>query len=145
MALRDVLLGLLVDHSDHGYSLKRRLSPGLPADRLINDGVLYPLLGRMEDEGLLTVAPSAAGRSRATSARGAAGHGLPRLLRSDADEDLSRPIAVLAHPLVKLLFSDHLSEDERMASSPITPGACASAWRRSSGCARCPTRARPAR
>src|SRR4051794_5865647 len=38
----------------HGYELKRALSPALPRERRVNDGVLYPLLKRMESEGLIS-------------------------------------------------------------------------------------------
>src|SRR3954452_12060192 len=38
----------------HGYALKRALSPALPRDRRVNDGVLYPLLRRMESDGLIS-------------------------------------------------------------------------------------------
>lgn len=53
MALKYVIVGLLMDKPMHGYRLKRALSPALSADRLVNDGVLYPLLTRMEREGLI--------------------------------------------------------------------------------------------
>ncbi len=53
MALRHVILGLLLERPSHPYELKRRLSPGLPRERLINEGILYPLLARLEREGLV--------------------------------------------------------------------------------------------
>jgi DNA-binding PadR family transcriptional regulator len=115
MALRDVLLGLLVDRPDHGYNLKRRLSPGLPAERLINDGVLYPMLRRMEEEGLVSGrVERRAGRARRRFSATAHGRREFRAwLSSDADEDYEPTYELyLAHPLVKLLFSDHLSQDE---------------------------------
>lgn len=118
MALRHVLLGLLVDHPDHGYSLKRRLSPGLPADRLINDGVLYPLLGRLEQEGLLTSrAERRGGRERRRFRATARGRrAFLSWLRSDAEEGYEPTYELyVAHPLVKLLFAEHLSGDERKA------------------------------
>src|SRR5688500_6848751 len=37
----------------HGYALKRALSPALPTEQRLNDGILYPLLKRMQDEGLV--------------------------------------------------------------------------------------------
>ncbi|HME04201.1 MAG TPA: PadR family transcriptional regulator [Solirubrobacteraceae bacterium] len=116
MALRHVLLGLLADRPDHGYSLKRRLSPGLPAERLINDGILYPLLRRLEDEGLLTSrSEQHAGRERrrfSTTARGR--REFLAWLHSDADEDCEPTYELYtSQPLVKLLFGDDLSERER--------------------------------
>lgn len=113
MALRHVILGLLVDRPDHAYSLKHRLSPGVPRDRLVNDGILYPLLAKLEAEELVTAAEqtSRGGRPRRVYSVTAAGRReFRRWLRSDEDED-EPPIHALfvAHPLVKLLFADHLS------------------------------------
>lgn len=117
MALRHVLLGLLVDRSDHGYSLKRRLSPGLAEERLINDGILYPLLRRLQDERLLTSRTEQhAGRERRrfrASARGR--REFLAWLQSDDDEDCTPSYELyISHPLVKLLFGEHLSQHERV-------------------------------
>ena len=64
MALRHVVLGLLADEPDHAYALKHRLSPGLPREQQVNDGVLYPLLAKLEADGLATSdeRPGSAGR-----------------------------------------------------------------------------------
>lgn len=51
--MKHAILGFLVDQPMHGYELKRKLSPALPRERRVNDGVLYPLLRRMEDDGLV--------------------------------------------------------------------------------------------
>ena len=48
------ILGFLIDQPMHGYELKRALSPALPRERRVNDGVLYPLLQAMEAEGLIS-------------------------------------------------------------------------------------------
>jgi DNA-binding PadR family transcriptional regulator len=53
LSLKHTILGLLIDRPMHGYKLKCALSPALPRDRLMNDGVLYPLLAKMEKEGLV--------------------------------------------------------------------------------------------
>ena len=53
MSLKCTILGLLIDKPMHGYRLKRLLSPGLAKDKLVNDGVLYPLLKKMEREELI--------------------------------------------------------------------------------------------
>lgn len=113
MALRHVILGLLVERPDHAYALKHRLSPGVPRDQLINDGVLYPLLAKLEAEGLAAGAeqPGRAGRPRRVYSITRAGRTeFQRWLKSDEDED-GPPIHELfvAHPLVKLLFAGHLS------------------------------------
>jgi DNA-binding PadR family transcriptional regulator len=52
--MKHAILGFLIDQPMHGYALKRALSPALPPERRVNDGVLYPLLRRMEAEGLLS-------------------------------------------------------------------------------------------
>jgi DNA-binding PadR family transcriptional regulator len=119
MALRHVLLGLLADHPDHAYALKHRLSPGLPRDRLINDGVLYPLLAKLESEGLTTSAQrrGATGRARRVYTLTRAGRAeFRRWLKSEEDEE-GPPLHELfvAHPLVKLLFARHLGRDELRA------------------------------
>jgi len=116
MALRDVLLGLLADRPDHAYSLKHRLSPGLAGERLINDGVLYPLLARLEREGLLTSElEEHRGRVRRRYRATTAGRrAFVRWVRSDADEDCQPTYELYtSHPLVKLLFADRLSERQR--------------------------------
>lgn len=69
MALRHIILGLLVDRPDHAYALKHRLSPGLPRERLVNDGVLYPLLAKLQEEGLVTSAERRGDRGRAQIGR----------------------------------------------------------------------------
>ena len=51
--MKHAILGFLVDQPMHGYELKRKLSPALPRERRMNDGVLYPLLRRMEEDGLV--------------------------------------------------------------------------------------------
>lgn len=112
MALRHVILGLLVDRPDHAYSLKHRLSPGVPRDRLVNDGILYPLLAKLEADELVKAAerPGRAGRPRRVYSVTPAGRReFRRWLRSEEDED-EPPIHALfvAHPLVKLLFAGHL-------------------------------------
>ena len=52
--MKHAILGFLIDKPMHGYELKHALSPALPAERRVNDGVLYPLLKRMEGEGLIS-------------------------------------------------------------------------------------------
>ena len=51
--MKHTVLGFLIDRPMHGYALKRAMSPALPLRQRMNDGVLYPLLRRMEDEGLV--------------------------------------------------------------------------------------------
>jgi DNA-binding PadR family transcriptional regulator len=115
MALQHVLLGLLVDEPDHGYRLKRRLSPGLPEPALVNDGVLYPLLREMQRRGLIRPERQIhRGRERTVW------HPTPEGVRTfeawlhgDEDEGVVPDYAFFAaHPMVKLLFGEHLQAEE---------------------------------
>ena len=116
MSLRHVLLGLLIDRPDHAYALKHRLSPGLPRDQLVNDGILYPLLSKLEADGLAKSieATGRKGRPRRVYSVTPAGRAeFRRWLRSDEDEDGPAMYELfVAHPLVKLLFAEHLSPRE---------------------------------
>ena len=119
MALRHVILGLLVDSPEHAYALKQRLSPGLPREQQINDGVLYPLLAKLEAEGLARSEEQqgrAARTRRVYSATRAGRAEFRRWLRSEEDE-AGAPLHELfvAHPLVKLLFARHLDRAELRA------------------------------
>ena len=112
MALQHVVLGLLAERPDHGYRLKHRISPGLPRERLINDGVLYPLLARLEERGLVrSTERDAGGRRRRVYAATAAGRReFRRWLASEEDE--GEPIGYglyVDHPLLKLLFAGELT------------------------------------
>jgi DNA-binding PadR family transcriptional regulator len=112
MALRHVILGLLADRPDHAYALKRRLSPGLPREQLINDGVLYPLLAKLESEGLVSSVERPGGRGRPRRVYSVTRSGraaFRRWLRSEEDED-DRPLyeIFVAQPLVKVLFAGQL-------------------------------------
>lgn len=110
-----MVLGLLVERPDHAYALKHRLSPGVPRDQLVNDGVLYPLLAKLEAEGLAASAerPGRSGRPRRVYSVTRAGRDeFRRWLSSDEDED-GPPMHELfiAHPLAKLLFAGRLPAD----------------------------------
>lgn len=111
-----MILGLLADQPDHAYALKRRLSPGLPREQLINDGILYPLLAKLEADGMVRSdeRPGRAGRARRVYSLTRVGRTeFRRWLRADEDEEGPPPHELfIAHPLVKLLFARHLSDDE---------------------------------
>jgi DNA-binding PadR family transcriptional regulator len=116
MPLRHVLLGLLADKPDHAYALKHRLSPGLRREQLVNDGILYPLLAKLEADGLAhsVELQGRNGRRRRVYSITEAGRAeFRRWLCSDEDEE-GPPMHELfvAHPLVKLLFAGHLSPEE---------------------------------
>ena len=117
MSLKHTILGILVDRPRHGYDLKRALSPALPRQRLMNDGILYPLLARMEKEGLV--------RSRIEPGDGRPDRRVFELtvsgrrvffdwLRGPAfEEDEVSYDFFLGHPfLTKCMFFKHLSPEE---------------------------------
>jgi DNA-binding PadR family transcriptional regulator len=115
--MRHAILGFLIDQPMHGYELKRALSPALPPERRVNDGVLYPLLKRMEAEGLVSgrverrdgapdrrvFHPTAVGR-----------RAFDDWLRSSVDEeDEVEYDFMLGHPfLTKLLFFRRLERSD---------------------------------
>ena len=116
--LEAVVLGLLVDEPAHGYALKERLSPGLPRERRLNDGVLYPLLSRLEERGLLAhesrPGPGSGPPRRVFSTTAAGRRAFLAWLRSDAGEESEVGHELFVdHPLVKLLFASHLTAAER--------------------------------
>jgi len=115
--MKHAILGFLVDQPMHGYELKRKLSPALPRERRMNDGVLYPLLRRMEADGLVRkrVERGESGRDRNVfhvTARG--GREFDRWLRSSDDEaDEATYDFLVGHPfLTKCLFFARLEPDE---------------------------------
>jgi DNA-binding PadR family transcriptional regulator len=115
--LEHVVLGVLASRPRHGYALKQRLGPGLPPRHQINDGVLYPLLARLERRGLVqsTTEPGDRGRMRRVYAVTTAGRdAFLAWLRGSRDEggDLSYDLFI-GQPLVKLLFVGELSPRQR--------------------------------
>lgn len=116
--LEAVVLGLLCERPAHGYELRSRLGPGLPPERLINDGILYPLLGRLERRGLATASEQrGGGRPRRVYSVAAAGEAAFReWLLGDRDEGATVGYELfIDHPLTKLLFASRLSDDELAA------------------------------
>ncbi len=101
----------------HAYALKRALSPALPRERLMNDGVLYPILAKMEKERLVrrevekgdkrpdrhVFHPTASGRRVFT-----------KWLHGSAwEEDEVTYDFFLGHPFIsKCMFFKRLSSDE---------------------------------
>ena len=115
--MKHAILGFLVDQPMHGYALKRKLSPALPRERRVNDGVLYPLLRRMEEEGLVRkqVERAESGRSRNVFHATANGRReFERWLRSTDDEaDEATYDFLVGHPfLTKCLFFTRLDADD---------------------------------
>lgn len=113
--LEAVVVGLLSERPAHGYELKARLGPGLPRDAQLNDGVLYPLLARLERRGLASSSEErSGGRRRRVYAATAGGEAAFReWLLSDRDEDaVIGSELFVEHPLAKLLFASRLDPDE---------------------------------
>jgi DNA-binding PadR family transcriptional regulator len=111
------ILGFLTERPRHGYELKSALSPALPREKRVNDGVLYPLLRKMESDGLI-----AGKRERGDGGRDRVVYrATPRgrrefaaWLRSGDDEhDEVAYDFLVGHPfLTKCLFFDRLDEGE---------------------------------
>ena len=115
--MKHAILGFLVDQPMHGYELKRKLSPALPRERRVNDGVLYPLLRRMEEDGLVRkrVERGEGGRDRNVFSATAQGRReFERWLRSSDDEaDEATYDFLVGHPfLTKSLFFARLDAGE---------------------------------
>jgi DNA-binding PadR family transcriptional regulator len=111
------VLGFLQDRPMHGYQLKRALSPALSSSQLLNDGVLYPLLKRMERDGLITKRVERAGKAPDRNVFRPTKQGKDvfdewlRSERSEADE--VNYDFLLGHPfLAKCLFFDRLKPTE---------------------------------
>lgn len=110
--LEAIVLGLLIERPAHGYDLKARLGPGLPRERLVNDGVLYPLLARLERRGLAGVdLRQANGRSRKVySALKPGKDAFEAWLAGDRDEGATVDYEMfIDHPMVKLLFASRMT------------------------------------
>ncbi len=111
------ILGFLTERPMHGYELKAVLSPALPREKRVNDGVLYPLLRKLESEGLIRGKRERGdgGRERVTYRATARGRReFADWLESDADEhDEVAYDFLVGHPfLTKSLFFGRLSDDE---------------------------------
>ena len=117
MSLKYAILGILIDKPMHGYELKRAVSPALSRDRLMNDGVLYPLLAKMEKEGLVRskVERNDKGPNRRVFHPTASGRRVffEWLQDSAFEEDLVTYDFFLGHPfLSKCVFFKHLTREE---------------------------------
>ena len=111
------VLGFLIDQPMHGYALKRALSPALPPHQRVNDGILYPLLKRLEAEGLVhkRVEPGRSSRDRQVFHPTAKGRRVFErwLAGSDDEADEVTYDFLLGHPfLTKCLFFERLTPAE---------------------------------
>ena len=116
--LEAVTLGLLADEPTHPYALRARLAPGLPPEGRPNDGVVRPLLARLEQRGLLRHQRSRVdGRERKVFHATAAGR---RAFAAwlDSDRHEGRELGAdlfLDQPFLKLLFAGHMSSAQQRA------------------------------
>lgn len=51
--LRETLVGLLLEQPNHAYALKQLLAPRVSSSDSVNDGVLYPLLRKLEKDNII--------------------------------------------------------------------------------------------
>jgi DNA-binding PadR family transcriptional regulator len=101
----------------HGYQLKRALSPAVSSSQLLNDGVLYPLLKKMEREELISKRVESSGNAPARNVFRPTKKGRDAFkdwLRSpQSEEDEVTYDFLLGHPfLAKCLFFDQLKPTE---------------------------------
>ncbi len=52
--LRETLVGLLLEQPNHAYALKQLLAPRVSPSDSVNDGVLYPLLRKLEKDDIIS-------------------------------------------------------------------------------------------
>jgi DNA-binding PadR family transcriptional regulator len=114
------VLGFLIDRPMHGYELKRALSPALPPAQRINDGVLYPLLKRMEADGLIRKRVERGGKApdrHVFHPTELGRRAFDEWLRGTEDErDDVKYDFLLGHPfLTKCLFFDSLTPAQALA------------------------------
>jgi DNA-binding PadR family transcriptional regulator len=115
--IKYAVLGFLIDQPMHGYALKRALSPALPPEQQMNDGILYPLLRKLESEGLVRKREERGrgGRARHVFHPTAKGRrAFEQWLASGEDEsDEVTYDFLLGHPfLTKCLFFSKLAPDD---------------------------------
>jgi DNA-binding PadR family transcriptional regulator len=118
--LREAVLGLLLDKPNHAYALKQLIAPRVSSSDLINDGVLYPLLAKLENDGLISGREEISARNRKRTIYTVTSKGERHLmtwLDSDASEG-EEPVYdfFLGNPLlVKMQFFQRLPPERRSA------------------------------
>ncbi|OUR79064.1 hypothetical protein A9Q83_05645 [Alphaproteobacteria bacterium 46_93_T64] len=112
-------MGLLLEQPNHAYALKHLLEPRVSPSESINDGVLYPLLRKLETDGIIAGQQqvSASNRKRTIYTVTAKGKGwFIDWLESDVhEEDAPAYDFFLGNSLfVKVQFFDRLPFDQRL-------------------------------
>jgi DNA-binding PadR family transcriptional regulator len=128
--MRYTVLGFLIDRPMHGYALKRAMSPALPPRQRLNDGILYPLLRRLEEEGLVRkeVERGDGARARNVYHPTDAGRSAFDAWLSSADDERDEVTYdfLLGDPfLTKCLFFDRLAPEEVRAKLDHQLAECA--------------------
>lgn len=116
--LREVVIGLLMEHPMHAYALKKVMGPRLPPGELINDGILYPMLTKLTKDGLIAGADELGPNGKTRRVFSVTGTGQAAfaqwLQSSDNETDEATYDFFLGHPfLVKAQFFSRLPPDER--------------------------------
>lgn len=117
--LREALVGLLLEHPNHAYALKQLLAPRISSSESVNDGILYPLLRKLENEGIISGRKdvSASNRTRTIYTVTPAGKSwFMNWLESKSDEEESTLYDFfLGNPLfVKIQFFDRIPVKQRL-------------------------------
>ncbi|MEP3245233.1 MAG: PadR family transcriptional regulator [Sneathiella sp.] len=112
--LREALIGLLLEQPNHAYALKQLLAPRVSPSDTINDGVLYPLLRKLEKDGLIAgredISPSNRKRTIYTVTKKGQDWFMAWLSSSANEEDTPAYDFFLGNPLlVKVQFFELLS------------------------------------
>ncbi len=120
MELRYAVLGLLYAAPMHGYALRQSVAPTLPKSQSINDGVLYPLIAKLEKDGLIEKKLEASSEGPARNVLHITEAGREEFLRwLDSDEserdEVTYDFFLRDSFLAKAAFLRHASPQERSA------------------------------
>ncbi|WP_169545432.1 PadR family transcriptional regulator [Sneathiella aquimaris] len=116
--LREALVGLLLEHPNHAYKLKRLLAPRVSQSETINDGVLYPLLRKLEKEEIISGRKDVSASNRTRTIYSVTPKGrdwFMNWLESDTNEEEATLYDFfLGNPFfVKMQFFDRISKEQR--------------------------------
>ncbi|MCG8490586.1 MAG: PadR family transcriptional regulator [Sneathiellales bacterium] len=114
--LREALVGLLLDKPNHAYALKQLLAPRVSSSDTVNDGVLYPLLKKLEKEGIISGKEDISPSNRKRTIYSVTDKGkdwFMKWLETDTDEDKSPSYDFfMGNPfLVKVQFFERLPKE----------------------------------
>lgn len=118
--LSEAIVGLLLDQPAHAYALKRLLAPRVAPSEQVNDGVLYPLLSKLEANGIIRGREEVSAGKRKRTIYSVTAKGQKQFLAwllSDTDEsDEPDYDFFMGQPLlVKMQFFSRLPLEARIA------------------------------